>query len=235
MELSQSVQNFISNRQAFEILCLPYTYPTPETFADFQNGYRFNSVKKESLITLKEGDWQQNWFVIATNYFADPFFIDVSQDALDFPVYFSFHGQGKWQPVQVSSSITFFSELLVTLKGLGKSEALEFLKRTIDTGNRFWQEVIEGYSSTEVEETRENTEIDVSEWIPGKVFVTDLGVDRLKVISHLKTQFRLTPTEAMALAKQSQIEVASGYLVPLRKKMEFLEKLGATVIFVKDE
>jgi hypothetical protein len=235
MELSQSVQTFISQRLVFEILCLPYNYPFLEQVEAFRDGYRFNSVKQESLVTSKKGDWQENWFVIATNYFADPFYIDTSEASLDFPVYFSRHGQGKWQPVQVSSSVTSFTNVLTTLKSLDRTEALEFLQYTVDTGNRFWQEVIEEYSSPENEEARENTETDLSEWISGKLFITDLGSDKLRVISYLKTQFKLTSAEAMALTKQAQIEVASGYLVHLRKKMEFLENLGATVRFVKDE
>jgi hypothetical protein len=235
MELSQSVQNFILQRLIFEILSLPHTCPMLEHVEAFQDGYRFNSAKRESLVTGKEGDWQETWLVIATNYFADPFYIDTSEAALDFPVYFAFHGQGKWQPIQVSGSITAFTDVLTTLKSLDKAEAPQFLKRTVDTENRFWQEVLQEYSSLENEENKENVEADLSEWILGKVFVTALGRDKLKVISHLKTQFKLTPLEAMDLTKQARIEVASGYLVHLRKKMDLLEKLGVTVTFVKDE
>jgi hypothetical protein len=235
MILASTIQTFITQQLSFEVLCLPWNYPTLENFEAFQYGYRYDSVKKENLVSQKEGEWQEAWFVIASNYFADPFFINMSETSLGFPVYFASCGAGKWQPVQVSESITEFSNLLATLKLLSRVEALEYLKGTADLQNKFWQEVVEAYSSLEEQDDKDSTEVDNSKWILGKVFITDLGKDKLKIISYLKTQLQLTPTEALTLSKQLPIEIASGYLLHLEQKMKFLENLGATVNFVEDK
>lgn len=238
MELGPSIENFITQHLVFDVLCLPYNYPVAGRLEAFQDGYRYNSVKGESLITGKEGDWQETWFVIASNYFTDPFFIDLSEDVKDFPVYFSFCRAGQWAPVRVSSSITAFSKLLETLKSLDletdKTAPIKFLQQSVEI-NSFWQEVIEAYEGNGAKNVEnEDATTDTAEWILGKLFITDLGRDKLKVISYLKTLFSLTPTEALAFSKQPPIEVASGYLVHLKKKKDFLEKLGASVEFVKD-
>ena len=74
--------------------CLPEDYPQLNELQAYQEGYRW--LTGESLVSTKPGDWQPGWYVIARNYFDDPFFIDINEQTTGFPVHFALHGTGRW-------------------------------------------------------------------------------------------------------------------------------------------
>jgi hypothetical protein len=123
-------------------MCLPWNYPSLDQFNEFQAGYRYNAITFKSL-TEKNGGFDENWFVICSNYFDDPFFIDISEIEKDFPVYYRQHGGGTL--VDVAKSITDFSDQLKQIKKLenNKELLLDELKNKFDLQNEFWIEVYE--------------------------------------------------------------------------------------------
>lgn len=127
-------------------MALPWNYPIIDKFNDFQAGYRFNANTLENL-TGQNGEFHENWFVICSNYFDDPFFIDISETENDFPVYYAQHGAGSWTPIKISESIDEFANQLNAIKKLEdiKEQLLENLKNEFDLENELWKEV---YDST---------------------------------------------------------------------------------------
>jgi len=95
-----------------EGLELPQSFADVNNFNDKQDGYRYNSVTGEYFVTDKEGGWQDGWYVIAANYFDDPFYIDFTEEDMGFPVYYSPHGAGKWTQNKIADSILQFGEIL---------------------------------------------------------------------------------------------------------------------------
>ena len=76
-------------------LVLPWTYAAAEAWTPFQLGYRVHGNTGDPLVSETDGGWQPDWWVIAANYFADPFFIDLREDAEGFPVRYAAHGAGR--------------------------------------------------------------------------------------------------------------------------------------------
>ena len=155
MNLPSQISEFIKGRIEMSNMTLPWNYPNIDKFNDFQAGYRFNANTLENL-TGQDGGFHENWFVVCSNYFADPFFIDISEAEINFPIYYAQHGAGKWNPIKVSNSIIEFGSTLKQLKDLeSNSEAfLEYLRKTSNLESELWEEV---YQST-IEEQEDDGE-----------------------------------------------------------------------------
>ena len=91
--------------------------------------------------------------MVAANYFDDPFYVDFLEQEAGFPVYFSYHGAGTWTPLRVAATLLDFTLLLTALAETANDTAasLQLLRSIPDAENEFWQEVIEGYETSEPE------------------------------------------------------------------------------------
>ncbi len=153
MELPQKIRNFIEERTEMTNMALPWNYPSIDKFDDFQAGYRFNANTLENL-TGQKGEFDENWFVVCSNYFDDPFFIDISETENDYPVYYAQHGAGSWTPIKISENITEFSNQLKEIKELedDRDLLLDKLKNEFDLENELWKEVYESTLEDEDDE-----------------------------------------------------------------------------------
>ncbi|TYR35792.1 SMI1/KNR4 family protein [Sphingobacterium phlebotomi] len=153
MELPQKIRNFIEEKTAMTNMALSWNYPSIDKFNDFQAGYRFNANTLKSL-TGQKGEFDKNWFVICTNYFDDPFFIDISETKSDFPVYYAQHGAGSWTQVKIAENITEFTNQLKELKKIenNKDLLLSKLKNEFNLENELWNEVYESILEEEDDE-----------------------------------------------------------------------------------
>lgn len=77
-----------------------------------QEGYSFDSSGK-SLITGKDGDWEEGWVVIASDNVGDPIFVDTAVSFL--PVFSAIHGQGTWDPFIIADSLDRFIDVISIL------------------------------------------------------------------------------------------------------------------------
>jgi len=161
--LPQPIKDFTEAAIVCDWGTLPYNYPSLEDFPFFQDGYRYLGTTREDLTSDKEGDWQPGWYVIASSYFDDPFFVDIGEEESGFPVYYAPHGAGSWIPLTVAPGITPFKELLSELEGLrgDKDAALHFLEAHTDLDNKFWQEVCQSIIEQD-EFEKEQEEADVN-------------------------------------------------------------------------
>jgi hypothetical protein len=135
------------------LLYLPVRYAGINQFSLFQEGYRYNPVTDENLVSDKKGEWQDGWYVFAQNGMDEPFYIDFNEEGIDFPVYFSWHGAGTWEQIKVADSLEHFERII---KAITENEAnlpfnLDSLSLGVDLHNDFWSEVNQ-YCSEEAAE-----------------------------------------------------------------------------------
>lgn len=140
--LSQFLENAI---ECDGILVLPQDYPQSDNLEDFQSGYKVDAITKKDITGYQQGDFQPSWYVVSRNYFLDPFFINIDEEEKGFPVYFAPCGQGKWQPILASASLSTFNNELHYIKKLEDNSAvlLDYLEANTDIANEFWREVHE--------------------------------------------------------------------------------------------
>ena len=98
----------------------------PKQLVDFINdnanikyeyiGYLPDVYADEScLVSQNAGGWRDEWRAFALNAMDDPFFVDITQGDIGFPVYFSWHGAGKWTPIKVADTLAHFGQVLKTI------------------------------------------------------------------------------------------------------------------------
>jgi hypothetical protein len=64
-----------------------------------------------SLCGKRSGDWRESWIVIGHDLaLGDPLFVDVSISGI--PVLTAMHGEGTWEPIQISSSLEHYRSAL---------------------------------------------------------------------------------------------------------------------------
>jgi hypothetical protein len=138
--MNQKVTDFINQKITIEELCLPHFYPTVDRFDKFQAGYKYNAITGE-----KSKVFNENWFVICFNYSSDPFFVDFREVEKGFPVYFAWHGTGRWVAIKVAETINEFLFHLSEIKQIegNKDKMLHYLETHFDLENEFWKEVYE--------------------------------------------------------------------------------------------
>jgi hypothetical protein len=104
-----------------------------------QLGYSINSEGR-SLAGQDDGDWRSSWIVIGKDCsLGDPVFIDSAHP--NNAVYKAAHGQGRWDPIPVASSLQNFRTALEALSALSRGRehpvALESNPLTLDDRQSF--------------------------------------------------------------------------------------------------
>lgn len=145
LNLDKTLVDFLEQAIECYIMVLPQQYALPSLIEEFQVGYKIDGNTGKEIASGQKGGFHPSWYVIANNYFADPIFIDSREQDNNYPVYFAPCGQGKWQPILISASLSKFTEQLNDIKKLeDDSDALlSYLEANTDITNEFWQEVYE--------------------------------------------------------------------------------------------
>lgn len=131
---------------------LPQSYANLYDFNKIQEGYRYNAMTDESFVSDQPGKWQNSWYVIAQNEMEDPYFVNFEEENLGFPVYFAYHGSGKWKAIKVASGIEQFAEILAELNALTPPCTIDFLSHKVEISNEFWSEMADELSYGEDDE-----------------------------------------------------------------------------------
>jgi len=143
MKIPNSVKDFIEQKiEILEISTLPQFYPKLESFENFQLGYKVNAKTGEKLTGGKDGNFRENWYVVCSNYYNDPFFVDFSEEVKNFPVYFARSGDGRWTPIEVAESLSSFLVHISRIRDIEneKNKVLEYIKGNFDLNNALWGE-----------------------------------------------------------------------------------------------
>jgi len=123
-QIQHKVKAFLDVGTVLETLILPQNYPDVNQLEAFQLGYKTDGRTGKSITGDKATDFKESWYVLCTNYFDDPFFVDFTEEEKGFPVYFAFHGAGGWRPIKVAESLDTFSKLLIDIQQLEGDKAV---------------------------------------------------------------------------------------------------------------
>lgn len=228
------ITEFLKKAIAIEGIALPEYYASKEHIYYFQDGYHYNSVESQNLTSDEPGHFKSSWIVLATNYFADPFFIDLKEAESGFSVYFAYHGQGHWEPLKIADSLGIFQKILENIQNIryDKTALINYFDENIDLENIFWKDVyltIEDESVLDLENIEE--ECYNSSGSKVNLYITDTGPNKMKIIALLKKELGLSGPEALKLSKSPRIFFRTGYSKWLQQTSKELEDLGAVVEF----
>jgi hypothetical protein len=92
----------------------------PLKWQDEQVGFSFDH-EGISLITGNEGDWKEEWLVIATDGLGDPIIVDTSAPQL--PVLTASHGVGAWRPFVIADTLDNFQLTISILNKISNNRA----------------------------------------------------------------------------------------------------------------
>lgn len=231
MQIPQEIKKFIDKKIIFDNrLIMPWFYPETEKFDDFQSGYKIDGEDEDGILNFKK-----SWWVVCRNYFDDPYFVDFAEQEKGFPVYFAYHGMGKWTPILVSETIVEFENILSKIKPLEnkKIELLNYLRGNFDLENPLWRELFD--SVLEEDEEESDKQIDTEPLIFSKLYITDFGENKLHVIKHLKKFLGLTPKQALTLPEKLPIKYREGLKKLLVQDMDYLQRLGVKCELVDND
>jgi ribosomal protein L7/L12 len=233
--LPNEVKDFIAAEIVAGDMALPSHYPKPHELQALQIGYRSHGLTGEDLVSTAPGGWQPGWLVIAQNYFDDPFFIDITEEASGFPVYYARHGAGRWDPVIAAPSLQRFGQILLALCELKSDDALiqHFVETETDATNALWSQVLEGLKYREEEQEPLEPVYDPKEFEFGDLILTEVGSEKLKVVQIVRRALDVSLPEAMTAAAERDLVVCSGPRGGghLRRIQELLAASGASTEF----
>nr|WP_256582689.1 ribosomal protein L7/L12 [Pseudomonas sp. Irchel 3A5] len=234
----EGIREFLINGVVVGDLPLPTHYAQLDRLDDFQAGFRTHGNTGESLVSDTEGEWNPDWYVLALTGLDDPVFIAATEASRGYPVYTAVHGAGRWDAIQIASSLVAFRRLLEALAEV-KDDTVEFnrlIMAEIGSGNRYWREVIDARQEAELLEqsTPEISAYDPADFESGDLIVTAFGPHKLKVIQLISKAGKLSLKEALALADAPEFKAGRGKRLQLRQLRDHLEALGATVEFRPD-
>lgn len=155
MKLPDALVVFPDEKPAFLNMVLPWNWPDQGDWEAFQDGYRYSSVTDQNLTGEGDGQWRPGWWVIASNYFCDPFIIDTDEAETGYPVYHAVPGAGRWDLEQVAPTVSAFREILTILQdkenvdadGVDTSDLVMWVEASCGGTSKYWAEVLESYGS----------------------------------------------------------------------------------------
>jgi len=233
--LPNEVKDFIAAEIVAGDMALPSHYPQPHELQAFQVGYRSHGLTGEDLVSTASGGWRPGWFVIARNYFDDPFFIDIAEEAAGFPVYYARHGAGRWDAVIAAPSLQLFGQILSALRELKSDDTRtqHFIEAETDATNALWREVLEGLKHRGEEQEPLEPVSDPKDFEFGDLILTEVGPQKLKVVQIVRRVLDVSLPQAMTVAAERDLVVCSGPRGGgrLRRIQEQLTALGASTEF----
>ncbi len=236
--LPEQLVEFLTDLVILEQMCLPGNYPKAnlQEFLNFQDGYRINVNTGKHLTSDKNGGWAPDCYVITQNYFADPFVIFMNESELSYPVYYALHGTGRWDFERVAESLECFKHELLLFHSLQTEpqKFADFIATSKNLSGLLWKELHSCLVESISENMNKNEELEQEPWVYGKLVLTEIGINKLQVVSFLKQNFKITGAEALKLVNSLPIELGRGVEKFMQSHRDYLERIGARVIFIED-
>jgi len=251
MDIPSQLVDFVNKNSniRFDLMgYFPNHYADINNFSKIQEGYRFNPLTGECLISNKPGDWHNEWYVFAVNDMDDPFYIDFSQEDISFPVYFSWHGAGKWKPIKVADTLEQFERILKIIKDNETNLPFDLnsLPLEADLNNEFWNEVkqyCKEYEHAtwrhlliseagEVADVSNSDDIDIT-W--HHLYISEIGENKIHVMSLLRKNRNISLSEVQKIIAKPPILVSQGLKHNLISLKEEYEQAGCKMQLVECE
>jgi hypothetical protein len=154
MTILDKIENFLSGVTDVSLGSNEINFIQPDDLDAEQIGYSVDP-SGNSLITGNDGDWQEEWLVIATDQLGDPFIVDVSSPKLT--VLSAAHGEESWEPFVIANSLENFKAIISVLHKVAKNRTnpIELEKDPITDNER-------KDALTKIEQ--ENPDVEISFW-----------------------------------------------------------------------
>ncbi len=117
MTILDKIRNFLSDITNVSLGYNEINFIQPDNLDQEQIGYSIDS-NGNSLINGDDGDWQEQWLVIAADQLGDPIIVDVSSPNLS--VLSAAHGEGTWEPFIIADSLDKFANIISILNNVSK-------------------------------------------------------------------------------------------------------------------
>jgi hypothetical protein len=111
------IKDFLSHANDISLGYNEINFFAPNNLDEQQIGYSIDS-NGNSLVTGNEGEWQEEWLVIANDQLGDSIIIDVSSPRLT--VLSAAHGEGDWEAFTIADSLENFIVIISILKEFSK-------------------------------------------------------------------------------------------------------------------
>ena len=233
--LANALYPLLSEPICMENMCLPNHYADIEYLDDFQEGYRCNANTGEDLTGFQDGDWLPHYVVICQNYFLDPFIINMEEESLGFPVYYARCGAGRWDVEKIADNLQAFHKDLLLLQQYEQGDRqvfADYIAAHKDLTVGLWQELHHSLLASDQDDSIEQQVVQKQHWIYGRVVLTEVGTNKLKIVSFLKQHFQWTGQQALQQINQLPIEIIEGTVQYCQHSLKYLQSLGATAVFI---
>lgn len=154
MTILDKIKIFLSETKDISLGYSEINFIQPDNLDEEQIGYSIDT-NGNSLVTGNDGDWQQEWLVIATDHIGDPIIVDVSTS--DLTILSAEHGEGDWQPLVIADSLEKFKNILSNLDNISKDRT-----NPVELENNPIADKEKQYILTQIEE--QNPNADLSYW-----------------------------------------------------------------------
>lgn len=211
-------------------IMLPFHYPQPEQWHEWHSGFRWHGITGENLMADTPDAWQPNWYLIALNGLDDPFFIDLTEETDGYPVYSAAHGAGRWQAERIAADLQSFLALLTQLRDADEADALVILDAHTEPDSPFWLELRQAWQERD-NEGDNAPDVAPEDWQAGRLLITDIGAQKLKVVQVLRKTLNLPLADALSFVTNLPVCVGEDFRLRLRSLERELQATGATLTF----
>jgi hypothetical protein len=118
MNIPDKIKNFLSDTRDLSIGDNEINFIQPDDLDKEQVGYSVDP-NGNSLVTGNDGDWQEEWLVIATDQLGEPIIVDIGSPNLT--VLSAAYGEGTWEPFVIADSLDNFKNIISSLADISKN------------------------------------------------------------------------------------------------------------------
>lgn len=117
MNIPDQIRHFLSHAKDISLGYREVNFIGAGEIEEGQLGYTVDA-KGNLLISGKDGDWRDEWLVIANDEMDDPIVVDTSSPSLI--VMAVAKGEGSWDPYVIADSLENFKQILALIKKISK-------------------------------------------------------------------------------------------------------------------
>jgi len=129
------IKQFLTNVSDISLGYNEISFFDPLKLQDEQIGFS-SDMEGNTLVTGNEGDWKEEWIVIANDEMGDPIIIDTSTPQLT--VLSASHGEGAWEPFIIADSLDNFQNIISILNKISdnRTTPVDLEKNPISNNER---------------------------------------------------------------------------------------------------
>ncbi len=135
MIIPDKIKTFLKSAKDISFGYSDINFLNHKQISEEQVGYSFDTNGK-SLVNGNDGDWQEEWLVIASDGLGDPVMVDTNSPNL--VVLTASHGEGTWEPFIIADTLDNFIDIInmLTVVSKNRTSPVELEKNPISAKER---------------------------------------------------------------------------------------------------